>query len=134
MNRVDHGLIVFVDNGKILLQHRGMNSFVMPNRWGFFGGKIEPGEKPDHTVIRETKEELGIDLKDFKLFGEYKYKTKKYDRYGVNYVFTAPFNDSKIDLQEGDGYGWFTLQGAMLLKMTSWDMKVIKDLVKIIKN
>lgn len=47
--------------GQILLLHR-QNNKSEGNKWGIPGGKVEKNESPLQAVIRETKEETGIDI------------------------------------------------------------------------
>ena len=47
-------------DGRVLLAQRPAGKS-MAGLWEFPGGKIEPGETPEHALIRELHEELGID-------------------------------------------------------------------------
>jgi 8-oxo-dGTP diphosphatase len=45
--------------GRILAARRKRGSH-LEGRWEFPGGKIEPGESPEHCLVRELAEEIGV--------------------------------------------------------------------------
>jgi 8-oxo-dGTP diphosphatase len=50
-------------DGRVLLAERPAGKS-MAGLWEFPGGKIEAGERPEETLIRELKEELGIVVRE----------------------------------------------------------------------
>jgi 8-oxo-dGTP diphosphatase len=50
-------------DGRVLLAQRPQGKS-MAGLWEFPGGKVEPGERPEESLIRELREELGIGVKE----------------------------------------------------------------------
>jgi 8-oxo-dGTP diphosphatase len=50
-------------DGRVLLAQRPEGK-ALAGLWEFPGGKLQPGETPEAALIRELKEELGIDTKE----------------------------------------------------------------------
>lgn len=66
MDRLPYGHtvrgIVYNENNEILLLKRHPKSRTNPNKWELPGGKVDPGEFFDEALIREFKEETGLDV------------------------------------------------------------------------
>jgi len=61
-------LHLFNKENQLLLQRRSKKSNIEPNKWdAAVAGHIKYGEEIDKAVIRETKEELNIEIKEFQL-------------------------------------------------------------------
>jgi 8-oxo-dGTP pyrophosphatase MutT (NUDIX family) len=58
------GVVFLIKNetNRFLLEQRKEKSKLSKWSWVFPGGKMDDDEKPLYTVIREAKEEFGIDL------------------------------------------------------------------------
>ena len=65
-------------DGRVLVAQRPEGK-ALAGLWEFPGGKVEPGERPEETLIRELQEELGITVKEACLapltFASYPYET-----------------------------------------------------------
>ena len=48
-------------DGRVLISQRPMDK-QLGGLWEFPGGKVEPGERPEVALIRDLKEEIGIDV------------------------------------------------------------------------
>ena len=55
---------VLIDADARVLIARRPEGKSMADLWEFPGGKIEAGERPEETVIREMREELGVSIKE----------------------------------------------------------------------
>lgn len=70
---------VIEHDGRILIGQR-RSSDPHPLKWEFPGGKVEPSETAEEALIRELREELGIEA----IIGP---EMARYDRPGIELVF-----------------------------------------------
>ena len=61
------GVVIVNSKNEILLQKRSMLKKSNPGKWGICGGKINLGETPIDAAVRETLEEIGINIERSKL-------------------------------------------------------------------
>ena len=54
---------IIMHKGHILCMKRGQTKYPYTAfKWEFPGGKIEPGEQPEHALHREIREEMDMDI------------------------------------------------------------------------
>lgn len=94
-----------------------------PDHWAFIGGNVEDGESIGEALVRETKEELDYDIRDFKFF-------KKYVLNGIEYnVFCIKGNYklSDFNLMEGQKIQFFSEQEIYTLKIAFHNKEIALD-------
>lgn len=48
--------------GRLLLIRKGQDDPHQPGRWELPGGRMKPDESPDDALVREVREEVGLDV------------------------------------------------------------------------
>lgn len=99
------GCIFLAKNtGRILLAHRS-NQVDFGNTWAGWGGKIDAGETPKHTVEREVEEETGFSG-DYKINHLWTFTDPDSGFEYYNYLVVVPFEFTPRLNWENDGSKW----------------------------
>ncbi|HEV3245065.1 MAG TPA: NUDIX domain-containing protein [Candidatus Paceibacterota bacterium] len=126
-------LLLYNDDGNVLLQHRSEDALRFPGFWGFFGGGIEENETPGDALIREIREELGYEITNPEYFGAMEFTAAANE--GKIFLFLERFDASqKIVQREGQGMGWFDPLKLSDLKVIPHDKPIIESAGKSIRQ
>lgn len=89
------------EKGEVLLQKRTANKRRNPNKWAKTGGQVDSGESVEEAIIREVKEELGIEIpkEQIKVIDIYKSDDKN-KRFGYNFIFVVNYKTEDYILQK----------------------------------
>ncbi|MBQ9834502.1 MAG: NUDIX domain-containing protein [Bacilli bacterium] len=90
------------DNKEILLQKRSSTKNIHPNKWAWHGGHVIAGESNIDAIIRESKEELGINLspKDLHKLIELKKDTLPNRQFTYAYYAFCNLNEKDFNIQQ----------------------------------
>jgi NAD+ diphosphatase len=103
--RLAPAIIVLVERGNQLLLARSHH--FQSGMFSVLAGFVEPGESLEEAVVREVKEEVGIDVKDIRYFGSQPWPFP----HSLMIGFKAAYAGGEISVQDEEirEAGWFTV-------------------------
>jgi 8-oxo-dGTP diphosphatase len=102
-----------------------------PDHWDLIGGHVEEGETPEQALVREVKEELDIDLKEYTFYKKYECLTG--DAYeNIKYIYAGKINIpiEEITLLEGVRPQYFTKDEIPGVKFANILKSIVMDYIK----
>ncbi len=96
--------VALVDRrGWILMQERDSRPRIDPDRWGFPGGGVEPGESYEQAAYRELEEETGVRLEPgtLELVGEFSFWSEACGETDEFHLYAAGTELSEVECHEG---------------------------------
>lgn len=105
--KVGAGVVIMKDGKTLLAKRKGSHA---EGEWGSMGGHVEYGETPVETVMREAREELGIEIGNIRFVCCSNFL--KDDKHYVDVSFVADLLSGEPTICEPDRIemiGWFAL-------------------------
>lgn len=113
---VSQKAIIFDREGKILVLRRSGAAPSNPGKWDFPGGDLEFGEDAIDGIIREIREETGLEVKNLNLFDVESHINKDGD-FWVTIAYIAKAVSDKVILSyEHDEFKWLTAEDFLKLE------------------
>ena len=102
--RLSPAVIVLISRGEELLLARAPR--FPPGMYSILAGFVEPGESLEETVVREVREEVGIEVKDIRYFGSQPWPFP--NSLMIGFTATYASGDIAIEPQELVDAAWFS--------------------------
>ena len=130
------GALIFNRKNKVLLvkSERWGGKYVVP------GGHIDLGERIEETVLREVKEETGLDVYDLEfvmmqecIYDEGFYKKMHYIFF--DYACKTDAHEEDVDLNhEAQAFTWVTLEQSLEMPLDPYTRRLIEEVRKGKRN
>jgi len=118
---------ILIHEGRILAAQRS-EAMDLSGKWEFPGGKVEPGENSQASLIREIKEELGIDIE---LGDELTPISFSYPAKSIRLIpFLAYWKRGEIRLAEHSAFCWLEKKELLTLNWAEADLPIVHELIE----
>ena len=116
------------DNQYLMLHRISKHNDPNRDKWLGVGGKFEKDESPEECMIREVKEETGLDVDAFKYRGIVTFVSNEWLETEYMHVFTvSEFHGELIECNEGK-LEWVNISDILNLPMWEGDKYFLKEL------
>lgn len=130
--------VVFNNIGQVLLSKRHQPDVEeWHDKWQFPGGMIEFGETPKEAAIRETKEEVGIDIELMNLPPVVVSHVYNNDVHAICIAYSALFKSGDLDVSKDPGTSeakWFSYEEIDFENCLPLTKEIIDETQKYITN
>jgi 8-oxo-dGTP pyrophosphatase MutT (NUDIX family) len=94
---------IVLHRGHVLLVRRSRNEGFLPGIWGIPCGKLDKGERSEHAVVRELREETGLDGTVIKRVGSLSFESEFDGHQVVNIQdnFLVSIDSEEQNIQHG---------------------------------
>ena len=100
---------VIKHKGKVLILKKGYDDYNYPGRWSFCSGFVREFEAAEDAVIREIKEETGLNAKILKKGSLLEVKDNKHKKAWIVVAFLCRSEPGKVKLDhENVAYRWIS--------------------------
>lgn len=128
------GALIFNDEGKILLALRGQKAKNERGKWEIPGGAVDFGETLKDAIVREAKEELGVEIEVIEMLqvADHILPDEKQHWVSPTYFCRIVNGTPKImEPEKCERLGWFSIDEAAQLPLSNVTLQDIAVLKKI---
>lgn len=119
------------DEGKIFCCKRGPGR-ALDGFWEFPGGKVEPNETHEETIVREIKEELKTTIKPLKYIGVSKHEYTDLEKpFSITmYAYECKLIEGELELTEHTEKKWVKVEDLKNINFAAADLPIVKLITK----
>lgn len=121
---------IVLDGKRVLLTQRPPTGH-LPLSWEFPGGKLESGESPSSAVVREMREETGIEVEPIRplAFRYFSYP----DRNVLLLPYLCKIVSGEPERRDCHAIGWFLVEELSTLKFPEANVPIVDEILDLLR-